>query len=89
MRELNLQKMPKCVNVVILVIATNIVTLTIFANLKYEKLTSLSDAVSIIPGYLSTSVQNGASFEPSERVHTLQFLVKKLSFDYYPLKQHL
>ena len=66
MRELNLQKMPKCVNVVILVIATNIVTLTIFANLKYEKLPSLSDAVSIIPGYLSTNVQNGASFEPSD-----------------------
>ena len=57
--------MPKCVNVVILVIATNIVTLTIFANLKYEKLPSLSDAVSIIPGYSSTSGQNGASLKPS------------------------
>ena len=59
-----LKKMPKCVNVVILVIATNIVTLTIFSNLNYERLPSLSDAVAIIPGYSSTSGQNGASLEP-------------------------
>ena len=50
--------MPKCVNVVILVIVTNIVTLTIFSNIKYEKLPSLSEAASIIPGY-SNSGQNG------------------------------
>ena len=32
--------MPKCMNVVILVIVTNVVTLTIFSNIKYEKLPS-------------------------------------------------
>ena len=57
--------MPKCVNVVILVIVTNIVTLTIFSNLKYEKLPSLSDAVAIIPGYSTTSGQNGVIVESS------------------------
>jgi len=43
--------MPKCMNVVILVIVTNVVTLTIFSNIKYEELPNLSDAVRIIPGY--------------------------------------
>ena len=51
--------MPKCANVVILVIVTNIVTLTIFSNIKYEKLPSLSEAVSIIPGYSNSGGQNG------------------------------
>jgi hypothetical protein len=50
--------MPKCANVVILVIVTNIVTLTIFSNIKYEKLPSLSEAVSIIPGYSNSGGQN-------------------------------
>ena len=51
--------MPKCANVVILVIVTNIVTLTIFSNIKHEKLPSLSEAVSIIPGYSNSGGQNG------------------------------
>ena len=48
--------MPKCANVVILVILTNILTLTIYSTVKYENLPNFSAFPGIEPGTSATKL---------------------------------